>query len=94
MNLSEAVNLQGNVSLIVPVGPNATVGTVVSLVVSETTLTAAAASTVTNFSDFTVTSTVGEVYLSLSAANAITGTYNTMQAKICLNILQQIGAHG
>ena len=94
VNLSAAVNLQGNVSLIVPVGPNATVGTVVSLVVSETTLTAAAASTVTNFSDLTVTSTVGEVYLSLPAANAITGTYNTSNTEFASNYgLQQIGAH-
>ena len=76
VNLSAAVTLQGNISLIIPLISGATVGT---LIVSETTITAAA-STVTSFSDLTVTSTVGETYLSLSlpVPNAITGNYTEL----------------
>ena len=94
VNLEKAITLQGNLSLIVPVDFSMA-GTIVSVVVGEIMVTGAA-STVTNFSDLTVTSTVGETYLSLSlpVPNAITGTYDTTNTEFASNYgLQQIGAH-
>ena len=79
VNLSAAVTLQGNVSLIIPLASGA-----ITLIVSETTITAAA-STVTIFSDFTVTSTIDEVYLSLHhkrMPETLTGLYELRRFRL------------
>ena len=77
VNLEKAITLQGNLSFTVPIDPAMTAGTLVVTATNEF-IVPATASTVTNFSDLTVTSTMGEVYLSLPAANAITGNYSEL----------------